>query len=307
VQLFDISPLADQLTLDDKGGGETTFTVTNAAARALRARIRIAPQAPAEASWFTVEGEAERSFAPGAAHQFLVRLQVPAGTPAGPIRFRADAVSVENPDEDFTIGPTVGAEVRVATPPPPPPPPPPRWWIWLIVAGAVLLIVIGVVLWLISGNGVPDLTGMSREEAVATLEEEGLALGVVTQEPSKEPHDTVLRTKPEAGEDIEEGSAVDLVLSLRRVAVPPCDEREASIVVDHVVGRHLVPVPQLQAGAGRSGFVIRCEPAENTEVEIGTKVRVIVRGGPGTPLPKAKLKRVPQAKPSAPGNLRIDE
>ena len=215
MQLFDISPLSDQVALDDQGRGETTFTVTSTATRPLRARVRVVPQAPAEPSWFGVDGETERSFAPGAAHQFLVRLKVPAGTPAGPIRFRLDAVSVENPDEDFTIGPTVGADVK----------PVPvvvddgkdggKWWIWVVLA-AVLLVVGGIVAYLLWPDDtkavvIPPCKERYHTIVVDRLEKLGLR---VTEERRTAPGDEgfVIECNPQEGQTVEAGSEVTVVV-----------------------------------------------------------------------------------------------
>lgn len=60
---------------------------------------------------------------------------------------------------------------------------------------------------------VPELVGQSVDDAVAALEEAGLALGDVEEDESDEPAGTVIESNPEAGEEVEQLTAVDLVVS----------------------------------------------------------------------------------------------
>jgi serine/threonine-protein kinase len=74
-----------------------------------------------------------------------------------------------------------------------------------------------VTYWVSSGAPqveVPDLTGMSRADAIAELVALGLTVGDVTQEPSTTYDvDQVIRQSPAEGEKVEPGTAVDLVVS----------------------------------------------------------------------------------------------
>lgn len=67
----------------------------------------------------------------------------------------------------------------------------------------------------------PDLTGMTQEQATAALEAAGLRLGVVTTENSgTAPADTVIRTNPAKGSGVAPDSAIDLVISTGKVVLP---------------------------------------------------------------------------------------
>jgi serine/threonine-protein kinase len=74
-----------------------------------------------------------------------------------------------------------------------------------------------VTYWVSSGAPqveVPDVTGMSRADAIAALVALGLELGTVTTEPSTTYDiDQVIRQDPAEGEKVDEGTAVDLVVS----------------------------------------------------------------------------------------------
>ena len=92
------------MALDQNRIGEASFTVTNVSGRAIRARLRVVPAGRRAVDWFSVEGDAERDFAAGAAQQFTVRIDPALGAPAGTYAFRADAVGIEHPDDDYAEG-----------------------------------------------------------------------------------------------------------------------------------------------------------------------------------------------------------
>jgi hypothetical protein len=85
-RVFAITATPEALTLDAKGRGELSFSVTNTSARPLRARARLVPLGAAQAAWFTAPPEPEQTLAAGATHAYSVRVSVPAGTSPGPTR-----------------------------------------------------------------------------------------------------------------------------------------------------------------------------------------------------------------------------
>ncbi len=142
-RLFAITAASESMQLAPGASGELSFTLSNAASRPLRARPRVVPQGGAQVAWFKLSDESERQLEPGGTHQVTVRVTPPAAA-AGTYTFRVDVVSVDNPDEDFTEGPSVSFVVAA-----------PRatttrgfpWWI-LIVAG-VLVLAVGITLVLV--------------------------------------------------------------------------------------------------------------------------------------------------------------
>jgi hypothetical protein len=151
VPSFTVTAAGQKIQLDSKGAGQAQYTVTNASPNELKGRLIATPQDPAKAEWFSIDGEATRDFAPGAAEQVLLKMAVPAGTPPATYSVRLDAVSEVAPDEDFTEGPSVSFDVTL--PPPPVPWWKKYWWIFVII-GVVLLAAIGVAVWLLTkGNG----------------------------------------------------------------------------------------------------------------------------------------------------------
>jgi hypothetical protein len=155
---FTVTSAGQKVRLDSNGAGQASFTVTNTSAQPLKGRMLTRPSDPAKPEWFSIVGESVRDFAPNAAQQVVLQLNVPPTTPPGPYSFRLDAVSQAEPDEDFTEGPSISFEVE-------PPPTPSKkgfpWWIVAVAAGIVLLIVIGIVVFLLVRDGDSKATVVS--------------------------------------------------------------------------------------------------------------------------------------------------
>jgi hypothetical protein len=153
-KVFTITTAQQTLKADDGGRATTVFTVTNATSRPLRGIAKIKPLGDTQDEWLKIDGETERDFPAGGTHQFTVTFNKPKPpTPGAPraaesFPFRLDAISANNPDEDFAEGPTVTVEVPEQKVAPPKSFP---WWIFLIFA--VLLIVGGIIVFLLVRNG----------------------------------------------------------------------------------------------------------------------------------------------------------
>lgn len=122
--VFTVTTPSVTVTLSEQRIGEVPFTVTNVSGRKLRARVKATPGAGAPGEWFLVQGDSEQNFEIGAARQFVVRVDPPLGAPAGTYTFRLDVVGIENPDDDYsegpscqvTIPPSVGPQPKLTTP-----------------------------------------------------------------------------------------------------------------------------------------------------------------------------------------------
>jgi serine/threonine-protein kinase len=111
-------------------------------------------------------------------------------------------VSEENPDEDFTEGPSVA--FAVAAPPPPKKKFP--WWILAVVGGVLLLIIIAVVVWLLVRDTgpktatVPTVTQEPRAVAQNRLTDAGFTVNTqFTQVADREQHGLVQSQDPAGG------------------------------------------------------------------------------------------------------------
>jgi len=236
-RVFDITAASDTVRLDGKGQGEIAFTASNVSGRALRGRAILVPQDPASKAWLSLSGDAERDFPPGGTQQFAVKVAAPAGSKTGKYNFRVDVVNVQNPDEDYTQGPTVVIPVTLA----PPPPPPFKWWI-LVVAAVVLAVIAGVVYWLLSPKAmVPSLAGKTIVDANTLLTQAGLKLGDATSVlvTNATQVDQVLNQDPPAGQKARPNSAVNVEVGVAIVVVPSIVGRSYKDAVEALHAQHL--------------------------------------------------------------------
>ncbi len=217
---FTITAATNSVKLDANRQGETTFTVFNGSGRPLRGQARLQAEDPAATGWLSLEGEAERDFDIAAAHQMRVALNVPPDAAPGSYPFRLDMVGVENPDEDYSQGPTVTFQVPKAEETPPFP-----WWIVAVVAGVVVIagIILAIVLWP-RDTVVPEVpAGATIGEATEILE--GAKLEVASQPTERSSESVasgrVIRTDPPAGRTVARGTQVTLVVSTGPVPDTP--------------------------------------------------------------------------------------
>jgi beta-lactam-binding protein with PASTA domain len=132
---------------------------------------------------------------------------------------------------------------------------------------------------------IPDTTGEAATDATTQLEDAGF---VVTE--SFEPSDTVdeglvIRTQPAAGNEVPEGSIVDIVISAggELVIVPdvtgqPASDAEVAI---QDAGLRISTEPESSVEV-EPGLVIATEPPAGAEVEAGTTVTMFISTGPAS-------------------------
>lgn len=143
------------------------------------------------------------------------------------------------------------------------------------------------------GDGsVPDLRGKKQSELRDYLEAAGFKLGSVTTEASEEESGIVLSQSPGAGDEVEKGTPIDVVVS---------DGSKAKAVVPYLVGKSIGEAQSALRNAGLSmgsisyeysstyaeGEVIWQQYDANAQLSKGSTVRVRVSKG---------------AKPEKPGN-----
>jgi hypothetical protein len=208
-RIFAITAASDRVPTGGDGRGEITFTVTNSSARALRGQLRVRPLASTKGEWLSIAGETERNFSPNATQQVVVKVATPPGAPAGKYQFRLDAISVLNPDDDFTEGPTIDFEVKATEAPK-------KAFPWLLVAagaGAVILIV--ALTWLLwpSGAEVPDVVGLDLAEATKKIEDSKFKVEVTRQPNSSVGVNHVFTQDPEGKSKAEAGATVKLFVA----------------------------------------------------------------------------------------------
>ena len=165
-----------------------------------------------------------------------------------------------------------------------------------VVIALLILGLIGLLAWLFADQlfgaadvKVPDVVGLTVNDARARLEDAGLS-AEVDRRNSQEPPGQVLRQDPEAEATAQEGDSVRLVVSggVRQVTVPEVtdlteDEAKASITeADLAVGN----VDRQASDDVDEGVVISQSPEAGSEADAGSEVDIVVSSGPETqPVP----------------------
>src|SRR5262245_61195024 len=211
-RIFAITAASDRVSVGGDGRGEITFTVTNSSPRPLRGQLRVRPLGSTKSDWLNVGGETERVFSPNATQQVVVKVATPPGAQAGKYQFRLDAISVINPDDDFTEGPTIDLEVKATEAPKKAFP----WWIVAAAGGAVVLIVaLTWLLWPKSVEG-PDVVGLDVAEATKKFEDLKFKVEVTRQVNSSVGLNRVFSQDPQGKSTAKEGAAVMLLVAAQK-------------------------------------------------------------------------------------------
>jgi eukaryotic-like serine/threonine-protein kinase len=169
------------------------------------------------------------------------------------------------------------------------PVPEPRRGGWYVLAALLILALFGLGAWLLANNvlggedvRVPDVVGLSEEDAVEQLDRRGFDVEV-EERPSNRKEGRVFRQAPSAGEEAEEGSTVTIYVSggpepfevpdVRGELLP--DARDILQEADLRVGT-ITP----QESEEEEGTVLEQSPAPPREVEPGDEIALVVSGGP---------------------------
>jgi serine/threonine-protein kinase len=130
---------------------------------------------------------------------------------------------------------------------------------------------------------VPDLVGLTQEEAEDALDEARLEVGDVTEESSDEEAGIVLSQSPEADEQVARGTAVDLVVSSgpETVVVPSVIGLSEEDAVANLRQANLRVDVQSDQNEAPEGQVFAQDPGAGSEVSAGDVVTITVSEGPG--------------------------
>jgi serine/threonine-protein kinase len=138
---------------------------------------------------------------------------------------------------------------------------------------------------------VPDLVGRTQADAEAALADAGLELGAVAQEQSDTvPAGVVIRQDPPAGEQVDKGSAVSIVVSTgpptpspsptvspSGVAVPNVYGMQSSLAEQELVALGLTVAFRQKPNTGQQpGTVVRVKPDSGTVVPEGSTVTLVI-------------------------------
>jgi hypothetical protein len=235
-----VTNASSRITLDAQKQGETTFTVSNPAMNADRAVFEVVPGDGADRAWFTVT-DPQRMVPGTGSVPYLVKVAVPAQAPAGSYSVQGRVYSADSaPEESSVLSGRVLLDVGAA---PAPVEPKPKPW-WLVAVAALVVLVIGVVTWLlvaggdepapIAGGGtpstsasasappreakVPNLLGLTEDQATKELAATGLAVGTVKRKHDPANKDKVLSQGTAATTVVPGGTKVDLVVAVSLAA-----------------------------------------------------------------------------------------
>ncbi len=134
---------------------------------------------------------------------------------------------------------------------------------------------------------VPEVVGMTLEDATTELEDARLRVGEVTTVAAEgaEPN-TVIQQSPDAGREVDRGQEVNLVVA-QGATVPDVigesQESAEAILSDADYETEVLTAPSDEVEAG---FVFAQDPAAGTELEPGSTVTITVSEGPeAQPMP----------------------
>ncbi len=148
---------------------------------------------------------------------------------------------------------------------------------------------------------VPNLDGLTIEQATSTLQDYELRLGAQTPATSDRPAGTITAQQPAAGESIEQNQSVNVTVSsgLEQATVPQLVALTSVAAV-----RIALQDASLQLGAVKeknsqqpAGYVLNQDPPEGTQVDAGTAVSITVSSG---------LVKVPKVTGSTEAQARSD-
>jgi serine/threonine-protein kinase len=129
---------------------------------------------------------------------------------------------------------------------------------------------------------VPDLTGLTVDEAEDELREADLRLGEVTDEPNDEfDEGQIFDQSPDAGQEVDARTRVDVTVSSGTVTVPDVIGDPEGEAVQKIEAAGLVAdVDSAPNDEFDEGLVFAQDPGPNSEAQSGDTVRITVSEGP---------------------------
>jgi beta-lactam-binding protein with PASTA domain len=245
---FEISANTATVKLDSQGRGTVQYKVKNVSAAAIDGRavlislpVTNPPAGAVQNGWVKIEPPTDRAFEKDKQETFVVKIEVPLKdrSKVGTYTFRLDAVTVAIPDRGDE-GPAVAFTLEKALEKKPTP-----MLAWLIPLILVLLILVGVGAWFAlrsTGPKVPDLTGMSLNDAITALNAAKFTLAQPPETVQSKPEDAdkVVSQTPAAGDKAKEGDAVHVKMGAQLIPVPLLIGQSYAQAQSALSGIHLV-------------------------------------------------------------------
>lgn len=136
--------------------------------------------------------------------------------------------------------------------------------------------------------GVPEVAGLTLDEARAILAAAGLRVAPPLSSDDPRPAGTVLALTPAPGEQVPPGTAVALTVASGFTVIPDVRGRGADEAQYTVASAGLeIALRRVPTTAASPGTVMDAEPPVGTRVQRGARVTLVLAGDPATPVPTA--------------------
>ena len=159
-----------------------------------------------------------------------------------------------------------------------------RWWLWLLLALLLIGLAIGAYLLLApERKPVPDVVGSRSAVASQRLQNAGFEVNIETVQSDTVPDDRVATQDPQPGEEARDGSTVTIIVSSGpgNATVPGVVGRKQNVAEDMIKEAGFeTDVRREPSDSVDEGRVISTQPGENTQLEKGRTVVLVVSSGP---------------------------
>jgi beta-lactam-binding protein with PASTA domain/predicted Ser/Thr protein kinase len=159
-----------------------------------------------------------------------------------------------------------------------------RWWLWLLALLALAALAVGLYLLLApEKKPVPDVVGSRSAVASQKLQNAGFEVNIETVISDTVPTDRVATQKPQPGEEAREGSTVTIIVSSGRgdATVPGVlGQKQSDAVKAMKDAGFKTDVRKENSDTVPKGRVISTSPPENSQLEKGKTVVLVVSSGP---------------------------
>jgi serine/threonine-protein kinase len=160
-----------------------------------------------------------------------------------------------------------------------------KWVLPLLVVVALAAVAAYLLIGGDKGTEVPDVVGQRLAQARAEVIDAGFKVGEVSYEASaSEDEGTVLEQSPDGGDEADEGSEVDLVVSSGPETVEVTDvvgvQRKTAIAQLQGDGFKVREAAREASDTVKAGFVIRQDPGGGEKAAPGATITIVVSSGP---------------------------
>jgi serine/threonine-protein kinase len=164
-------------------------------------------------------------------------------------------------------------------------------WIWITAVAAAVVLLVGGIVWAgvamlsVPEVDVPNIVGMTSQQALAELKKAQLNVTLMPSQFSDQPFDTVIKTDPAPGTRVKQKREIAITLSKGQNMKPLPDvtnllleEAQAKLANE---GFKVDPdVPKVMSQTVPAGQVVSMAPAALTPVPAGSTVKLTVSSGP---------------------------